>query len=87
MHFEYQNKTTRDWIRINDKLVGGNSAHSFNPDAYFGHSWSYFDIQNLRLAILYFMHSSMLSLSDTTQTRVIGPTSIACGDRNEHHQA
>ena len=29
------------------------SAHSFNPDAYFGHSWSYFDIQNLRLVILY----------------------------------
>jgi len=30
------------------KLVGGtNSAHSFNPYAYFGHSWPYFDIQNL----------------------------------------
>jgi hypothetical protein len=30
------------------KLVGGtSSAHSFNPYAYFGHSWSYFDIQNL----------------------------------------
>ena len=25
----------------------------FNPYAYFGHSWSYFDIQNLRLVILY----------------------------------
>jgi hypothetical protein len=36
------------------KLVDGtSSAHSFNPDAYFGHSWSYFDIQNLRLVILY----------------------------------
>ena len=23
------------------------SAHSFNPYAYFGHSWSYFDIQNI----------------------------------------
>jgi hypothetical protein len=35
------------------KHVGGTSAHSFNPYAYFGHSWSYFDIQNLRLVILY----------------------------------
>ena len=35
------------------KLVGGTSAHSCNPYAYFGHSWSYFDIQNLRLVILY----------------------------------
>jgi hypothetical protein len=29
------------------------SAHSLNPNAYFGHSWFYFDIQNLRLVILY----------------------------------
>ena len=36
------------------KLVDGTSStHSFNPEAYFGHSWSYFDIQNLRLVILY----------------------------------
>jgi hypothetical protein len=36
------------------KLVDGtSSAHSFNPYAYCGHSWSYFDIQNLRLVILY----------------------------------
>jgi hypothetical protein len=36
------------------KLVDGtSSAHSFNPYAYSGHSWSYFDIQNLRLVILY----------------------------------
>ena len=36
------------------KLVDGtSSAHSFNPYAYFGHSWSYFDIKNLRLVILY----------------------------------
>ena len=35
------------------KLVDGtSSAHSFNPYAYFGHLWSYFDIQNLRLVIL-----------------------------------
>ena len=35
------------------KLVDGtSSAHSFSPYAYFGHSWSYLDIQNLRLAIL-----------------------------------
>ena len=36
------------------KLVAGtSSAHSFNPYVYFGHSWSYFDIQKLRLVILY----------------------------------
>ena len=35
------------------KLAELVSAHSFNPYAYFGHSWSYFDIQNLRLVILY----------------------------------
>ena len=36
------------------KLVDGtSSAHSYNPYAYFGHSWSYFDIQNLRLVIPY----------------------------------
>jgi hypothetical protein len=30
------------------KLVDGtSSAHSFNPYAYFSHSWSYFDIQNV----------------------------------------
>ena len=34
------------------KLLGGtSSAHSFNPYAYFGHSWFHFDIQNLRFAI------------------------------------
>jgi hypothetical protein len=34
------------------KLVGRNcSAQSFNPYAYFGHSWSYFNIQYLQLAI------------------------------------
>ena len=38
------------------KLVGRTSStHSFNPDAYFGHPWSYFDIQNLRLVILYIL--------------------------------
>ena len=37
------------------KLVGRNLFHSFNPYAYFGHSWSYFDIQNLRLVILYLL--------------------------------
>ena len=36
------------------KFVDGtSSAHSFNPYAYFGHSWSYFDIQNQQLVILY----------------------------------
>ena len=36
------------------KLADGtSSSHSLNPDAYFGHSWSYFDVQNLRLVILY----------------------------------
>ena len=39
------------------KLVGGTcSAHSLNPYAYFGHSWSYFDIPNLRLVILYLVN-------------------------------
>ena len=37
------------------KLLGRTS--SFNPYAYFGHSWSYFDIQNLRLVILYLLMS------------------------------
>ena len=34
-------------------LATSSSAHLFNPNAYFGHSWSYFDIQNLRLVIPY----------------------------------
>ena len=43
------------------KLVDGtSSAHSLNPDAYFGHSWSYFDIQNLRLVILYLFPWKMM---------------------------
>ena len=44
------------------KLVGGTSSdHSINPYAYFGHSWSYFDIQSLRLVILYtFSHGFIL---------------------------
>ena len=50
------------------KLVDGTSSpHSFNPYAYFGHSWSYFDIQNLRLAILYLFSL----LSDIVQYIVI----------------
>ena len=36
------------------------SAHSFNPYAYIGHSWSYFDIQILRLAILYLRNNSRM---------------------------
>ena len=44
------------------KLVNGtSSAHSFNPYAYFDHSWSYFDIQNPRLGILYLLHFSKFS--------------------------
>ena len=43
------------------KLAGvAISAHSFNPYAYLGHSWSYFDIQNLRLAILYINSSKVI---------------------------
>ena len=40
--------------------MGGTTctAHSFNPYAYFCHSWSYFDIQNLRLVILYLSDGS-----------------------------
>ena len=38
------------------KLMDGtSSAHLFNPHAYFDHLWSYFDIQNLRLVILYIL--------------------------------
>ena len=46
------------------KLVDGtSSAHSFNPYAYFDHSWSYFDIQNLRLVILYIIiHRNLVLL-------------------------
>jgi len=45
------------------KLVDGtSSAHSFNPYAYFGHSWSYFDIQNLRLVILYIVHQTWVGI-------------------------
>ena len=36
-------------IKLVDKT---SSAHSFNHYAYFGHSWAYFDIQNLGLDIL-----------------------------------
>jgi hypothetical protein len=36
-------------------MDGTSSAHSFNPYAYFGHSWSYIDIQNLWLVILYLL--------------------------------
>ena len=39
------------------KLVDETSSpHSFNPYAYFGHSWSYFDIQNIRLFKLHFIY-------------------------------
>jgi hypothetical protein len=39
--------------------IGRNkSTHSFNPYAYFGRSWSYFDIQNLWLVILYLFSGS-----------------------------
>ena len=30
------------------RVDGTSSAHSFNHYAYFGHSWYYVDIQNLR---------------------------------------
>ena len=41
------------------------SAHSlFNPYVYFGHSWSYFEIQNLRLVILYLFYDSVNSYFD-----------------------
>jgi hypothetical protein len=48
------------------KLVDGtSSAHLFNPYAYFGHPWSYFDIQYLRLVILIFIFA-LDSLSDVS---------------------
>ena len=39
-------------IKLADRIC----AHSFNPAAYHSHSWSYFDIQNLRLTILYLIY-------------------------------
>ena len=55
------------------ELVDGtSSAHSFNPYAYFGHSWSYFDIQNLQLVILLLAQGQWFSpgipASSTTKT-------------------
>jgi hypothetical protein len=55
------------------ELVDGtSSAHSFNPYAYFGHSWSYFDIQNLQLVILLLAQGRWFSpgipASSTTKT-------------------
>ena len=54
------------------KLVDGtSSAHSFNPYAYFCHSWSYFDIQNLQLVILYllaFVYISNMQVNFTQET-------------------
>jgi hypothetical protein len=45
-------------------LVKFYPAHSFNPYAYFGHSWSYFDIQILLLVILYIIYSTRLIFDD-----------------------
>jgi hypothetical protein len=43
------------------KLVDGKvPATRFNPYVYFDHSWSYFDIQILRLVILYLFPWKML---------------------------
>ena len=52
------------------KLVDGtNSTHSFNHyHAYFGHSWSYFDIQNLRYLLYYTLHSHAKSMNEITVT-------------------
>jgi hypothetical protein len=36
-------------------------AHLFNPYAYFGHLWSYFDIKNLWLVILYILSTKGVS--------------------------
>jgi hypothetical protein len=46
------------------KLVDGTCfVHSFNRYAYFGQSWSYFDIQYLRLVILYLFRNCELHLN------------------------
>ena len=43
------------------KLVDGTSyAHSFKPYAYFGHSWFYFDIQNLISYTIFIYHRHTL---------------------------
>ena len=48
------------------KLAELVSAHSCNPYAYLGHSWSYFNIQNLRLVILYVISNTGVSSSCST---------------------
>ena len=57
-------------------MDGASSAHLFNPYAYFGHSWSYFDIPNLRLVILYLIlilihHTLYVSQSQYTVKHVL----------------
>jgi hypothetical protein len=51
------------------KLVDGtSSAHSFNPYAYFSHSWSYFDIQNIYYFFyLYISFQTYKSTSNDTK--------------------
>jgi hypothetical protein len=56
------------------KLVGLGRKfppHSFNPYAYYGHSWSYFDIQNLRLAILYPINHNSAATPITGQMIIV----------------
>jgi hypothetical protein len=59
------------------KLVDGtSSAHSFNPYAHFVHPWSYFDIQNLRLVILYLfpsIYSVLIQVSTFVLTKLTTP--------------
>ena len=85
-------------IRINDYTRGRNiSAHSFNPYAYFGHSWSYFYIQNLRLAMLYIFRKVLTWLTLWSKQNIKylctrhgtgkkSPTSITCLPIPKHYR-
>ena len=68
MNFKIRPLVTEYALMI--KLVDGtNSTHSFNHyHAYFGHSWSYFDIQNLRYLLYYTLHSHAKSMNEITVT-------------------
>ena len=55
------NSITKSYIlNIKIRSLVTEYALMINPNAYFGHSWSYFDIQNLRLLILYLVNVKRL---------------------------
>ena len=63
-----------------------NSAHSFNHyHVYFGHSWSYFDIQNLRY-LLYILHSHAKSMNEITVTLSFSNTHTIYKEKGQNFQ-